>query len=244
MIIFQDEKIIFIHIPKCGGTSISFSLECVARWNDLFIGGTEFGEYIQKTWAVRHGLKKHGTATEVKSIIGNDLYGSYIKFVTVRDPFSRFISAFNFLMSNVNSGRDWILPFKEYYKIDFDLNINEFLRKDFISDLVEQPYLYMRVADLHAQRINQRLFLKQSLFIDLDEINAGRFYFIKLEEMENLALFLEKLGFRRKFQIIKTNQNFDKKFLLDDLSLESKLLIQNLYQDDFDMFGYEKLIYV
>ncbi|NEN90268.1 MAG: hypothetical protein F6K48_15660 [Okeania sp. SIO3H1] len=46
MIISENDKFIFIHIPKNGGTSVALSLEERLKYNDIVIGGTKYGDKL------------------------------------------------------------------------------------------------------------------------------------------------------------------------------------------------------
>lgn len=78
--ISEDRKIIFVHIPKCGGTSIDRS--------DIFEGGIH-----------RHG---HPSLPRFKEILGPRL--SQFRVLTlVRNPWDRLISAFHFASQHAGS---------------------------------------------------------------------------------------------------------------------------------------------
>jgi len=70
---FDREKCIFIHIPKTAGTSV----------NKALFGNRGGG---------------HKSARYYKQIFGVSTYKRYFKFTFVRNPYSRLLSAYNFLM--------------------------------------------------------------------------------------------------------------------------------------------------
>lgn len=69
--IFDELRCIFIHVPKCAGTSIEKTL-----------GGTQFGG--------------HSTAQSIKKTY-KDKWDRYYKFGIVRDPLTRFASGYHYL---------------------------------------------------------------------------------------------------------------------------------------------------
>src|SRR5277367_3572186 len=88
---------VFIHIPKCGGTSMTYALSHLTQYNDLEIGGTEFGQIVNALYHRRFGLWKHSFAHEIRSVIGQPLWARYYKFAVVRNPYARAISTYRHL---------------------------------------------------------------------------------------------------------------------------------------------------
>src|SRR5215469_2544795 len=58
MIISHSRRFIFVHIHKAGGTSVEQALDPHLAWNDLILGGSQFGEKIQGAYQKRFGLNK------------------------------------------------------------------------------------------------------------------------------------------------------------------------------------------
>jgi hypothetical protein len=73
-----DKKVLFIHIPKCAGTSI-----------EVFFAGKDWSEISPRT--------KHLTAREALKRYGRDIWDACFKFSIVRNPWARYLSYFNFL---------------------------------------------------------------------------------------------------------------------------------------------------
>jgi Sulfotransferase family len=92
MIISQRLKLLFIHIPKCGGTTVEHMFDSRAQWNDLVIGGTPFGERVQPAYLERFGLHKHISAKKALPIIGQKVWNRMFKFTLVRNPWNYILS--------------------------------------------------------------------------------------------------------------------------------------------------------
>jgi hypothetical protein len=98
---------IFVHIPKCGGTSVSIALSRLAQFNDIELGGTPYGQTIDRPYRSRFGIHKHSTAAEIRNVVGRSLWGRYYTlwgryytFGLVRNPYRRAISAYTFLKTH------------------------------------------------------------------------------------------------------------------------------------------------
>lgn len=96
-IINFSRKFLFIHVPKAAGTSVTSALSAYSSYRDIEIGGTALGEAIQPFMRKRYGLSKHVTASQMREIVGEDVWESFYKFTFVRNPFMRCYSTFNFL---------------------------------------------------------------------------------------------------------------------------------------------------
>lgn len=115
--ISHTKKFIYIHINKCGGTSLTDILSKYA---------TDFNTN-------KIGYREHSTMSEVYSAIGNDLADSYYKFTVIRNPYDR-LSSFYRHIKRVNS---WI-----YIKMSKKFDITTFNK--FINVL---PELYKSRSD-------------------------------------------------------------------------------------------------
>ena len=125
-LISNKKKYIFIHIPKCAGTSIS-----------SYIGNYEKKSYFIKLFnyfSRKTGIKKkiyfnihstnfmfpnfisdHEKAREIRKIIGKNIYDDYFKFCFVRNPWARSVSRYNYFNSISKSK----ISFKNYLLKDF-----------------------------------------------------------------------------------------------------------------------------
>ena len=94
MIISHSKKFIFVHLEKCGGTSVEAALQPNLHWQDIILGSTSFGEAVQEANFQRYGtekvkkemLWKHSTASNIKNVLGKEKWLQYKKFSVVRDP--------------------------------------------------------------------------------------------------------------------------------------------------------------
>ena len=88
--ILPEKNMMFIHIPKCGGTSIAAGL-----LDSVNISLTTCGnlDRVHKRKYMCTKESKHGTALHYKSVMGNS-YNKYYKFSMIRNPWERAMSCF------------------------------------------------------------------------------------------------------------------------------------------------------
>ena len=88
---------VFVHVPKSAGTSVTNVLSKLCTVLDIEIGGSAFGEAVQQAYFKRHGLSKHSTAKEIRSVLGEPQWLRLTSFGVVRHPLGRLASAYRFL---------------------------------------------------------------------------------------------------------------------------------------------------
>jgi hypothetical protein len=96
MLILSSRGVVFIHLHRCGGSTVERSLAVLLAWNDILLGSTRWGEALQPIYQELFGLHKHSSALEVKAVIGEARWTEAFTFTTVRCPFERTASVFNF----------------------------------------------------------------------------------------------------------------------------------------------------
>ena len=125
-LISNKNKYIFIHIPKCAGTSIASYLNDYENKSYL----VKFFNYC----SIKIGIKKkivfnssfnpiifpklihdHEKAGQLRKIIGINIYNQYFKFCFVRNPWSRSLSRYNYF----NSVSKFKISFKDFLLRDF-----------------------------------------------------------------------------------------------------------------------------
>ena len=102
MPIFHSYKTVFIHIPKCGGSSVEKAFDINTRKNDTFCSDTMFGENSQ-----------HYTYDEILCKSKKDV-SKYFSFAFVRNPWSRLVSEYFWRRNILNTFKD--CSFLEFIK--------------------------------------------------------------------------------------------------------------------------------
>ena len=84
---------IFVHIPKCAGTSIESLLWPGERGPDQLWGG--FIDPFHNRFQT--GGLQHLHAEQIRTVVGTVTFNSFFKFAVVRNPFDRAVSQFVYL---------------------------------------------------------------------------------------------------------------------------------------------------
>ncbi len=86
-------KCIFVHIPKCGGTSIENVIWPEPRkTEELWMGFT--GPYHNK---YQTGGLQHLFATHIREEFGERIFDEYFKFTIVRNPWEKAVSQYFYM---------------------------------------------------------------------------------------------------------------------------------------------------
>lgn len=109
---FDSDKVIFVHIPKTAGTSISYAIYGGISW----------------PW--------HFNAQQCRSINTNK-YNEYFKFAFVRDPVDRLISTYNYAQTHVHENRGSSIEFLLNYS-----SFDEFVLNWLNSENVKNHYFF------------------------------------------------------------------------------------------------------
>ncbi len=101
MIISHQHRYIFFAVPKTGTHSVRQALREQMGAQDL----EQVGLFVKKRFPfpefsnIGHG---HIGASEIRPVLGEEMFGSYLKFGFVRNPFDRFVSYCAFMARDTN----------------------------------------------------------------------------------------------------------------------------------------------
>lgn len=180
-------NLLFIHIPRCGGTSIEKSLEMFDR--------PECGYGINNGKAMQHYFYK-----DYIEILGRKTFNQYYKFSIVRHPYSRFISEYHWCEIS--------------YKTDIrgigakeDQSINDFIF--YCEDIIKRKDYY--VTPYHDHIAPQHKFI----YNDNDKLIVNKvFRFESYHEVEQLLK--ERCGVTVK-ESLDTKGTYDSSFCLTEV---------------------------
>jgi hypothetical protein len=229
VIVNHTHKFIFVHVPKSAGTSVTQLFSEYSSYRDLEVGGTALGEALQNEFKKRFGLTKHATASEIRAIVGAELWNAYSSFGIVRNPYARAQSTFHFM-------KRW-RGNKEMDRLKFIENMPDFrtfalsakLKKKQIHRLLwtQTQWLCDETGKLLVNQVGRL----ESLDADLARIQAG---IPGLPERPAQAVLAPQ----------KNKSDADDAALVKLLREEPAVekAIYEAYKQDFDTFGYERFV--
>lgn len=214
MIISPSKEFIFIHLEKCGGTSVESALESHLAWHDMIIGSTVFGEGIQNLYFNRFGvdavkenmLWKHSSAQDIYYYLGPSEWKNFKKFAIVRNPVELIESYYNFSKTVVkyHMGRISRSLWKEKIRLQDFPNAFPFTEKYVLAyiqcvldDSGINGFTENFLPDISSQtgRLSINSITDMDLIIDLSQLNQ------KWEHITDL------LGFDKKISLPHLNNS-------------------------------------
>ena len=115
--ISDEHKCIFVHIPRCAGSSIEDVIWPGERSEkQLWMGFVSRFRNRYQTGGLQHLLAK-----QIRREVGRQRFESYFKFSVVRNPFDRLVSQFSYMRRRPDLrafiGMDRAAPFDEYLQL-------------------------------------------------------------------------------------------------------------------------------
>ena len=210
----KGPNLVFIHIPKTGGTSIINELESkislkLLRKTSQFLtfpnkGSVSFG-HVSYLNLLRLG------------IINNDFHKSSYKFCIVRNPYHRAVSLFNY--------------FKDIKIIDRNIDFENFLDKVYLQRPPVGIYNHMGISQSNPQA---------DWILD----SNGKFLVDDIFKLEELIKLVNVFKDRFKVNLdIKRNNVSNKYTFFEKIEKNKSIIekIEKIYDRDFELLGYKKL---
>jgi hypothetical protein len=231
-IISNSHRFVFVHLHKCGGSSVETAYQPHARWNDLVLGSTTEGEALQGVYQKLHGLHKHNTAAELADRLP-EIWDDYWTFSMIRHPAATYESFYR-----------WIHKILSYHGATNDMTLDEVKRRVLAGE-VKRPFMAYEVtrpfcrADDFSDFV-RRFSKKSTLGTLFDRLSRGGRLIVndvfKLEQSDRLWAALSA---RAGVAIDPAHANKGSK--LDDLvwGREAVNLVNDLHAIDYETFGYD-----
>mgnify|MGYP006154515189 FL=1 len=209
IVISKKNKLIFFHLPKNGGTSVS---DLLLRNENYYYSWVIFSKILKRFTKKDnfffdnfqnkiHLLRSHESVKSIEEKISPQIFNAYFKFAIVRNPYSRFVSRYNYtkLISNINH-----LKFSEFVK--------QYIEFDMITDKQYQ-FLLNKNGKIGVDKV----FKLENINKDINEITS------RININPN------------KFYRINTSTYDDYKQYYD---ADTKKIVENFCKEDLDFFNY------
>jgi hypothetical protein len=235
-IICRSRSFVFVHLLKCGGTSVEKAFAPHARWNDVILGSTFWGERLNPIYQRLYGLEKHSWAHQIRKSVGAETWSRYWTVSLVRHP-----------LRIVESTYSWIGEIVDRYMARHGLDPDRFakllrdnqLRADFAPWHATRAYAGSNCfADFVQAAIDQRALLTTTM---TRRLSQGRNMTMivddvfKLEEIERLwDAFDARLGL--KLERLHANASTPRQYQWDSRHIQE---MHRLFEPDFVNFNYE-----
>lgn len=217
-------KTVFVHIPKCGGTSIEELLfpeeeRTVENfwmgfgktdWLSRLTGGRGKPVVAMMNRYQTGGLQ-HLTALQMRHAMGRALFDSYYRFAVVRHPTRRSQSQYKYIKQRPDL-LHWI-------GMDKSDDFLEYLKKTYRRHHVQWQEQISFLYDFRGNCLVEDI-------IKLEEIDQG------------MDVVFEKLGLEKN-PVPHTNKSTGGARAPKPLSEDEKDVIWELYKDDFEVLGYD-----
>lgn len=216
MPISSQFKVIFIHIPKCAGTSIEKFLG-MATPKQFFsyrpIKELNIPAYNADTLERR---PQHLTALQLRNILPTNIFNDYYKFTVVRNPYQRLLSEYCYIHDTPTEKT------AEFRNISFDSFVDKVLALDKADKLVK--------FDGHLDRqVDYILDEKGDVMVDA---------IFKFESIDDCTRELQaRTGIMAELPHSRATSLIDAK---REISTETKEKIYEYYKDDFILLDYER----
>jgi hypothetical protein len=120
MIWSERRNFCFVHIPKTGGSAITFAYLQAIAFGDVVLGGPPFAEELSKLYARTLKLDKHSSAARITEVVGKERFQRCHSCAVLRDPMARLGSYYRWMQgkeSGLSKGQEKLKrcgTFKEF----------------------------------------------------------------------------------------------------------------------------------
>ena len=130
--IFPESGIIFIHIPKTGGTSVKKLLLNLKNPELSFYEKVKY--YYYEEIKRKKLLSRHGKAIEYFNFFESDLWSNSLKFTCVRNPWDLMVSSYHWWIQHGQKFSKLNLMYNDISKMSFNKFMNSKYGKEMINE--------------------------------------------------------------------------------------------------------------
>lgn len=234
----HENKKIFIHIPKCGGSHIRNNLINYYNYIDFFDNIkhhklNEFCEKIDKNVYDKHTITKKGKYRFFISHQNYDeKYNKYFKYTFVRNPYEKLYSCFIYLKNNIFDNNIRGL----YENINYFTDFNSFIKN---KDLLNNISYFHGFITQYEQLINNNNVIEMNFIGNMETLNEDFLYILFNRNINIHENHKDEL-----FKNYKTNNSNKKYNFFDDFNQDILNFINEKFSIDFEYFNYKKYLTV
>lgn len=239
MVISHSQRYIFVHIAKCGGTTVTDLMVPNLAKGDIIIDGRNpqfVGRPIETLlsrgrWKLplvkglrkRHKigeLTKHAFAKDIAAAVGDSIWNEYYTFSFIRNPWDRCVSAYFWIRKNRGIGLGVPAVRTLFHNVNmYHSSFDQFVRSDEFRALTKQRYLAPMVDFLTDEN--------GELMVDY----VGR--------LEDFAAEIARIPpLSGASANLCSNTSKRKKDFWSYYDDETKEIVAEIYKADIEMFGY------
>ena len=211
--ICRERKLIFVHIPKTGGTSVEDMIWPAPRAeSDLWMGFVRPGFNKYQTGGLQHLTVRH-----IRREVGPKMFRECYRFALIRHPVDRLVSGFNYL----NRRGDLRALLGLGPKRSFSAYLRRIQRVKHVQWMPQADFLLDHNDEMAAE-----VFKLENIGQTLGTLAA------KVGLTETALAHSNKTladGVKEGWVVVRKN----------DVSDEDRQIIQRLYGRDFDLLGYD-----
>lgn len=218
MIISEEYKFIFVHVPKTAGLSVKDAFRKYGRPKDRTIWRSisrrlPFYESPSKSY-----LKGHDPARKMIAKLSRPIFDDFLSFAVVRNPFDHAVSHYEYM--------------KQFRIKSTAEKVGKMSFQEYLENRVKAPFLNNTIF---ARMPDQSYYLVDKF---------GKIAVKRIIKFENLNSELEQLGrdlALPSFELRHVNKTkASKKPLQDYYSDVTVDLVKKIYNRDFDLIGYSR----
>jgi len=239
MPVFHDQKLIHIHNPRCGGTTINRALaQCLDIPAHHFSTKSISYHYLYGNHKV-NGEKyelDHLTLSLIEDAIPSWILKTFRSFVVVRHPWDRFTSEYTRKASTgckrfINHRN---LSFEQYCQKFLRISRNKFHARDGFVGMTHFQSCHFLPQYFYAGIPGSRTSVLSPEIIRIEEINSQLPKLVSTDLSEKLERLLNLCNKNSHRTIVSDSI----KQSIKEISPELKAKIQNFYSQDFQLFGF------
>ena len=229
-IVDDEQKVVYCQVPNIGSHSVKSAI-IKANLNKIKPQELAFKKPVMGNW--EHGLEDYGLTHMVKLM---PMYKTYSKFLIVRHPMDRILSAYNNLRNSVFKYKKSTV---HYFLNRFSLQSMKNLTLQQFSEVITEPesspsYIY---SNPHWKSVAEICFpchIKYNSILRLEtfEQDSSFLHKLKISPAELPHLNQNPNGQKSLKYGVKHLHHFSK------VSVEQLAKLQHRYQMDMDLFGY------